>query len=83
MKSDVTMLFLAEMWKHKSKVAKRILRWFARHKGNTITLQCGVFWFDPMPDTDLIPAYVKQSVVSFMNRRYHAEIIEDWLPPAA
>lgn len=42
----------------------------------------GFFWFDPTPDTDLIPAYVKQSVVSFMNWRCHADIIEKQLPPA-
>lgn len=83
MKIDVTVFFLHELWRRGNKLAKRILRWFERHERNGIILQCGIFWFDPMPETDWIPEYVKQAVCRFMIRRYRAEFIEYWLPPAA
>lgn len=83
MKIDVTTFFLWEQKQRNSRLARRILRWFARNEWSGIILQCGIFWFDPLPDACWVPAYVKQAVCRYMTRRYHAEFIEYPLPPAA
>lgn len=83
MKTYVTFAFLFELHRKSTLIAKRIIRWFKRHTGNRIILQCGIFWFDPPTGYGAIPKYVKLAACRFMEERYHAEYVENLLPPAA